>query len=445
MPVTVPTTDEFAALEARVTALEGAPTPIPPEPIPPEPEPPDPGTGQQAKCAVDLIEYFGVNTFSSMDEHNQWGSWPADYRPEQVIAALKFLTADTGYALPLREYHYKGREAHQRPWLSQICAAIPGTRSAICPGANAGTKDVPSMLSLATDPNCGIAWVEGLNEPNTDFGSGEVPVEQTKAIQDAVWGGGVSAEILGPSIVAGTPHPEGWITGYCGASLAAINAAMHLGNGHYYPPSCPGVPNTGYSASEYIAGIVKAYGHPSHLTEFHPTLYNHSGCKPDQPGWSGQRDAFYMLLTLFIAAKQDVMTWWYALFDYGKDYVCGLFPTNAQNPRPAAIAFQTLCRLCADPRGRPTFQPGRLDVTVSGLPAGADYDLYQTSDGTFVIPLWRAAPELGGAGSPVNIDLANEATISEWDIIGNTEIQSKRTNGIVSDLNASCRLIIIRP
>lgn len=441
MPTSVPTADEFADLEARVAALEGAPEP---GTHPPEPRTPS-GDGQQAKCAVDLIESFGVNTFSSMDEHNMWGSWPADYRPEQVIAALQFITAGTGYALPLREY-YQGREAHQRPWLQQIIAAIPGTKVAICPGADATTDDVPSMLSLANDPSCGIAWCEGLNEPNTDFGQGQVPVEQTKAIQDAVWSGKAGTEILGPSIVAGTPHPEGWIQGYCGDQLAAINAAMHAGNGHYYPPGSPGVPNSGHSATEYLAGIELAYGHPSHLTEFHPTLYNHEGNKPDQPGWSGQRDAYYAIMTLFIAAKQDVVTWWYALFDYGTSYICGLFPKDANDPRPAAQAMRTLCRLCADPGGRPTFQPGKLDLTVSGLPPDAGYDLYQLSDKTFIIPIWRGAKELGGPATPVQIDLAQAADVSEWDIIADREIQPPtRTAAITVQLDASCRLIIVRP
>jgi hypothetical protein len=436
MPVTVPTDQEFKALEARVAVLEegGAPVPTPP------------GDGVQAKGCINLIENFGVNTFSSMDEHNSWGSWPADYRPEQVIAALQFMTAGTGYALPLREYHYKGREAHQRPWLSQIVAAIPGTQVAICPGANAKPSDVPSMLSLASDPNCGIRWCEGLNEPNTDFGSGEVPVEQTQAIQDDVWRGIAGKEILGPSIVAGTPHPEGWITGYCGDQMDAINAAMHTGNGHYYPPACPGVPKTGYSVTEYLAGLSVAYQHDSELTEFHPTLYNHAGHKPDQPGWSGTRDAYYMLLTLFICARQGVVVWWYALFDYGTDYICGLFPKNAENPRPAAVAMQTLCRLCADPGGRPTFAPGKLDFLVTGLPNEAGYDLYQLSDGTFIIPLWRAAPELGGAAVPVEISLLQAADISEWDIVANREVQPpRRTDTLNVQLDASCRLIIVRP
>ena len=48
---------------------------------PPPITPPTPGTGVQAKRIADLIELFGVNTFSSLDEHNIWGSWPADYQP----------------------------------------------------------------------------------------------------------------------------------------------------------------------------------------------------------------------------------------------------------------------------------------------------------------------------------------------------------------------------
>ena len=446
MPISVPTADEFADLEARVTALEQeAPNPPEPEPNPPNPNPEPPsGDGLQAKRAVDLIESFGVNTFSSLDEHNAWGSWPADYRPEQVIAALQWMTGDSGYALPLREYHYAGREASQRPWLSQIVAAIPGTRVALCPGADAKPSDVPSMLSLAADPACGIAWLEGLNEPNTDFGQGQVPVEQTKAIQDAVWSGKAGTEILGPSIVAGTPHPEGWITGYCGDQLGAINAAMHCGNGHYYPPASPGTPNTGHSTTEYLAGLVTAYGHPSHLTEFHPTLYNHSGFKPDEPDWDGTRDAYYTLLTLFIAAKQDTMTWWYALFDYGQSYVCGLFPTNAENPRPAAYAIRTLCRLCGARGG--DYAPGRLDMIVTGLPEDAGYDLYQGSDGTFLIPLWRGAEEMGGSPVPVTISLAHAADISEWDIIADKEIQApKRTTDLTVQLDASCRLVVVEP
>lgn len=411
MPVNVPTMDDFQALSDRVTKLEQG------QPIPPDPGPPQ--TGVQAKRVADVVELFGVNTFSSMNEHNAWGSWPADYRPDSVIAALKYMTDGTGFAFRIREYHYNGREAMQRPWLTQIVGALPGTRVAVCPGANASTNDVPSMLSLANDPACGIFWVEGLNEPNTDFGSGEVPLSMTKAIQDAVWAGGQGKVVLGPSIVAGIPHPEGWITGYCGAELPAINAAMHEGNGHYYPPGCPDVPRTGYSTTEYVGGLAGAYTHPVHLTEYHPTLYNSQGNKPDQPGWSGERDAYYTLLTLLRCGKAGTGLWWYALFDYGTSYICGLFPKcGTDAPRPAATALRNLCQIASDPfADARTFSPGKLGVKVEGLTANCDWDLYQTSDGSFMLAIWHAEPDLGqGDAVAVSVVFDNVvANVMEYD------------------------------
>jgi hypothetical protein len=65
--------------------------------------------------------------------------------------------------------------------------------------------------------------------------------------------------------------------------MDAINSAHLHGNGHYYPPGSPDVPGTGYRSMN-IEGLQIAYaGHPAHLTEFHPTLYNSQGNKPDEP------------------------------------------------------------------------------------------------------------------------------------------------------------------
>jgi hypothetical protein len=114
-----------------------------------------------------------VNTFSSLDSGNVWGSWPANYSPESTIAALRYIVGDSGFAFRIREYHYAARYDLQRQWLPQIVAAFPGTQVALCPGANASANDVPTIMQLANDPANGVAWIEGLNEPNTDFGSGE--------------------------------------------------------------------------------------------------------------------------------------------------------------------------------------------------------------------------------------------------------------------------------
>jgi hypothetical protein len=454
--VTVPTMDDFTALAARVTALEqGSVTPPEPEPIPP------PTNGTQCKRIASLIERFGINTFSSMDSGNRWGSWPADYRPESVIAALDWLLQDSGFSFGLREYHYKGRESWQRPWFQQIKAAYPNMRNMMCPGANASVADVPSMLAMQQDPSTGVVWAEGINEANTDFGSGEVPYEVTYDIQEAVWADGTRGALLGPSIVAGTPHPEGWILGYCEsqANLDELNGMMDIGNGHYYPPGSPDVPNTGYSVNEYVGGLWGAYAkHPIALPEFHPTLYNSQGNNPGKPGWSGKRDSYYTATTLFRCAQNGTHSvWWYAMFDYGSTYRCGLFPINGYaDPREDAYALRALCWLCAD-RGdnRRTFDPGKFDYTVSGGDSACSTDLYQGSDGVIYIALWRSLPEPGGAAIPLSFDFPSKpGRIEEFDITrlaadkvasGYVPVQVNTTKDgkLTSQLDGSARIIRI--
>ena len=200
--MTLPQSVTIAWAEGGLVITENAPI-----------TPPTPGTGVQAKRIADLIEAFGVNTFSSLDEHNIWGSWPADYQPASVIAALRYIVGDTGFALRVREYHYAGRYEMQSQWLPQIVAAF--SRHACChlaPAvANADVSDVSTMFAeLASDPATGIAWIEGLNEPNTDL------QREASGRDDD----GHSACLLGTgktgnrhhgsgSIVAGMPHPEG--------------------------------------------------------------------------------------------------------------------------------------------------------------------------------------------------------------------------------------------
>jgi hypothetical protein len=468
MPVTVPSTAEFDKLTARVTALEQA---KPPQPIPPNPNP-SPGTGKQAKRVADgLIELFGVNTFSSLDQNNVWGSYPADYRPGTVVDALKYLTSSTAFRLRLREYHYDNRTDMQRQWLTQVLNSLPNTKVTMCVGASGSQADVPSLISLAADPHCGINWIEGLNEPNTDFGWGTTPVDRTMAIQRDCFHSGKPT--MGPSVVAGMPHPEGWITGYFGGSMAEVNSLLHWGNGHYYPPHCPDLTGDGTSIQEYVGGLWEAYGHhPIMLTEFHPSLYNNQGHGPGQksahtefveaeahavasqtdatlaaPGWDGARDAYYTLLTLFRTALCGVTgVWWYALFDYGSTYQCGLFPVNATNPRPAANAIRNLCKLCSDSGNLRTFTPGKLDVAVHGLTDRCGWDLYQRSDGLFYITLWQSANEQDGA-QPISttLEFGQTVNVSEWDVVTDTLVQhADSVKSYTTALPARARLLMVK-
>jgi hypothetical protein len=367
-----------------------------------------------------------------------------------VITALRWITDDSGFAFRIREYHYAGREAFQQPWLWAINAAIPATQVSLCVGANGTTNEVPTMIGLQQDLACGVAFLEGLNEPNTDFGSGMVPVETTLAIQQAVWlNGALPSPIMGPSIVAGMPHPEGWITGYCGDEMGAINHAMTHGNGHYYPPGQPDAHGSGTSLEEYVAGLREAYaGHPVYLTEFHPTLYNAAGRRPGEPGWDGLRDAYYTLMALFRCGKLGVGLWWYALFDYGTTYSCGLFPTKAEKPRPAAEALRRLCAAVHDagPTMR-TFEPGNLGLEVRGLDADCAWSLYQASDGRFFIPLWRAAEE-PGLRQPLIVDVMFGPAVRhvvEHDLLSGQTWEQHAVTRFDVWLSNDVRVLVIEP
>jgi len=463
--VSVPTMDEFSALEVRVTSLEGRVGALeggttPPEPIdPPEPIiPPEPITdGIQAKRIADLIESLGVNTFSSLDSNNTWGSWPADYSPASVIAALKYILGDSGFQLGVREYHYGSRYNMQKQWFPQLVAAFPDMRNIICPGANMPPNDVGTMLQLAHDPANRIFAAEGLCEPNTDFGSGQVPVGTTMDIQTRVWNGKKSLTVYGPSVVAGMPHPEGWITGYFGNQMDAVNAMMDIGNGHYYPPHAPDVPNTGSSIDEWTGGLWTAYGHHDiGETEFHPTLYAAAtaagvsptsaikqriavlagalrGSEPPIPVLTANnsRDPFFTLQMLLKCAKNGTRgVWWYALYDYGSTYQCGLFPKDASNPRPTADALKALCAICADRGDRRGFSPGKLDITVAGLTEAMNFDVYQASNGRFLVLIWHAAQDVNqGVAVQVNIGFGtSKREVNVFDPLTSTAEVSNSAN-----------------
>ena len=458
----VPTQEEFDALEQRVTSLEGRVSSLegsailppdqggnPPEGGSPPDQggsPPDPGpsTGVQAKRIAALVEGVGVNTFSSLDPNsNVWGSWPADYSPDSVIAALRWITGDSGFKLAIREYHYNGRESIQQPWLDQIHRALPGTEVIMCVGANGSTNDVSSMLAIN-----GVGYFEGLNEGNTNFGSGEVDPQVQLDIQQRLWQLAPDHGVVwGPSIVGGMPNPGGWVEGYAGATLGGLNAAMSWGNGHYYPPHSPDLTGDGCSVSEYTASLAGVYGHPVDLTEFHPTLYNSAGHGPTEPGWSGERDAYYTLLTVLRCGKLGVRLWWYALYDYGEVYRCGLFPKrHADEPRPAAQALRNLCTSCPDPgQDNRTFSPGKLGVSVHNLPEYADWDLYQASDRRCFVFLWRAAAEPGGQSAEVTVRFDPPvAEAVETDLLSGREVQTHRmAESVTVGLDAGVRVLAV--
>ena len=166
-------------------------------------------------------------------------------------------------------------------------------------------------------------------------------------IQRACWAGKTgNLVIMGPSIVAGMPHPEGWITDDSANIWMSATPRCMRATDIITRLRIPTFPAPAGSVNDYVGGLAMAYaGHAIHLTEYHPTLFNNEGHKPDQPGWDGERDACYTLTTLLRCGKEAIGLWWYALFDYGDAYRCGLFPISGGNdPRPAK---RTRSRRCA--------------------------------------------------------------------------------------------------
>lgn len=413
--------------------------------------------GVQAGRIADLLEPLGPNTFSSATpDPNLWGAFPADYSPPSVIAAMNYITNNSGLTLQLREYHYAGRESIQGPWLKQVTAAT-GSKAIMCVGANGSLNDVASLLALAADPANNISSVEGINEPNWDVGSGVIPPATTLAIQTAL-----GASSVGPSIVVGDP-PEGWITGLNGyfssTDLAQLKIAM--ANLHFYPQRAPdldGGTNRGGVFDSMVAGLKLAYGaKPLLITEWHPTLFNADGQSANDA-----LAAYLAPIMLLSAYRLGVKgMFWFALFDFeSSGYRCGLFPrSGAVNPRPVANALRALFTLTGDHGAtKRTFTPGRFNYRISNLPppvnaasphSGGQHALFQASDGRFFIPLWNSQLMPGGATVPVPIDFASPvAGVKEFNITSGSlvPVQShSATSGLVSQLDASVRLLVIAP
>lgn len=422
--------------------------------------PPVPGV--QAFRIADLMERFGVNTFSSIAaDSNVWGSWPADYSQPSVIAALRWLTGASGLTMQVREYHYQGRD-----WQKDWCFAVADATRAkftMAIGAGGGMDAAVSLCAVAVASEATSKWlarVEGINEPNNNFGSGAIPAIVTAGVQEALAAGVPPAVVLaGPSIVFGLPHPEGYITpSYAStAEMLRINSKSALANGHLYPPSQVDMDDgSGRGAmTDTAIGLRAVYAnHPVILTEWHPTLYNSEGHKLD-PAF----DAYYAPCFFLAAFREQIEAWfWYSLLDYGTAYLSGLFPkTGGVDARPVARVIQAMFALTGDtgPNKR-TFTPGKLAFTVSGLPpalpgapnSGGQTMLFQNSLGVFFLFVWNAQREPGGAVQNVTVSFPVARSVTDYKISDPATpaqpLRSLTGAKIIIPLDASVHLLVIR-
>jgi hypothetical protein len=156
------------------------------------------------------------------------------------------------------------------------------------------------------------------------------------------------------------------------------------------------------------------------MTEWQPVLYN-------QKATDDATCAYWtpiMLLSGFVDFQVQAIVWW-ERFDYpGFSPHVGLFNGTAADPYPAAQVIKAMYGLTGDTGpAKHTFAPGKLDVTVTGLPAGDNpydggrYAVFQNSTpGTFFVFVWNEQTALAtGTTSPVTVTFNASAMTSVVD------------------------------
>jgi len=347
-----------------------------------------------------------------------------------------------------------------REWLPILAAA--GHRFTGGVAANGTVADAEATMELARDPKYGIVMVEGINEPNTDFGSGHVPPQVTMDVQDYLWKNKIPGiPVLGPSIVYGLPVPEGYISpGYCSAEeLAYLNERMDIANPHFYPPNVcdldPGA-NRGGCFDDVVLGMKNTYGDkPISVTEWQPTLYGVNSTDDHLDGYYTP----WMMLSAWRLGIHSMM--WYPLFDYGTHHPCGFFPKDANNPRPSAYAMRAMHTLAGDKGANArTFQPGKLDYKVEGghdpineasPNSGTQHQLFQRSNGDFLLFVYNEQIEPEGDEREVTVTFgAAPKRVAEFEIRPNASfdqpVQTTSSQAIhLTSMHATTRLLVIEP
>ncbi len=431
-------------------------------------------TGTQAHRIADCLERFGVNTFSKLNYNGypwSWGGSKGEYDAETTARAINWLTGDSGLTIQLREYHHGDGSTNdhltplQSAWIRKV---FEKTRSpfSISIAANGTTNAIGGLMKIVQDSESSglhyVRWVEGINEPNTDFGSGTITNTVTAAVQarlfEQVRAIAPAMTVAAPSIVIGLPRPDAWLSHYLGPTTNSILEHSDCNNIHVYPSWSPnGAYPNGHVGmfADIDQGFRKVLpGKKAICTEWHTTLFSQIH-KTNQI-----YDAYWA--PIFLLSSYLDYDWkaafWFALFNYGGPHpYCGLFATNDASPYAQANALRSLFQLTSDHGAdKLSFTPGRLDVTVFGLPsaptnsphAGGRWALFQNSAGTYFLMLWNEQNYISTATVPVTVTFNSHAMtkVEEFNITAanpkplQTQINART---VTVNLDTSLRLLRI--
>jgi hypothetical protein len=368
--------------------------------------PTDP-TGTTALRIADLMGIFGANVYSDRQDGAS-GETVAG-----LTAVKQYLVGDSGLSMIFRGY--VGSASDYSTFGPSLFEAT-GCPFTLCMGVG-NTPDPSGVITLAqssvsADAGAAAGWVkliEGGNEPNTNFGAatqtGVTPAAELSAMQSIY----ASVHPLGiPVASASVVGSYSGIATYWGADLSGAVAVTDRYNTHLYPNN--GGPNGADQLHDWsVAVSAQDWSNKSGIiTEWQPVLYNSEATDDDSCAyWTP-----IMLLSGFVDFHVQAIVWW-GLFDYpGFTPHVGLFDDNASQPYPAANAIKAMYGLTGDSgSARHTFAPGKLDVTVTGLPSGANqyaggrYAVFQNSTpGTFFVFVWNEQNALATATTtPVTV------------------------------------------
>jgi hypothetical protein len=361
--------------------------------------------GVTALRIADLMEIFGANVYSDKQDGAS-GETVAG-----LTAVKQYLVGDSGLSMIFRGY--VGSASDYGAFGPSLFEAT-GCPFTLCMGIG-NTPDPSGVIALAQSsasagPSRGwVKFIEGGNEPNTNFGAayqtGVTPAAELSAMQQ------IYASVHPLGIPVASPSVVGSYSGiasYWGADMSSAVAATDRYNTHLYPNN--GGPNGANQLHDWTVAVsMQDWSNaPGIITEWQPVLYN--GKATDDATcayWTP-----IMLLSGFVDFQVQAIVWW-GLFDYpGFSPHVGLFDDNASKPYPAANAIKAMYGLTGDlGASKHTFAPGKLDITVTGLPgggnqyAGGRYAVFQNSiPGTFFVFVWNEQNALATATTtPVTV------------------------------------------
>ena len=430
--------------------------------------------GTQAHRIADCLERFGVNTFSKLNYNGypwSWGGSKGQYEAAPTARAINYLTGGSGLTLQVREYHHGDGSTNdhltplQSAWIRQVFEAT-GSPFSIAIAANGNTNAIGGILRIVRDSESSglhyVRWVEGINEPNTDFGSGTISNSAILFTQEQLYrqvrAVAPKLPVVGPSIVFGLPRPDAYLAHYLGPTTNAILAASDCNNIHFYPGWSPNGTYAHSRAGEF-EDIDRGFkqvlpGKKAICTEWHSTLFSsiHKTNEVYDAYW-----APIFLLSSYLDYDWQA-AFWFALFNYGGPHpYCGLFSTNDTAPYAQAKALRALFQFTGDHGvDKLSFTPGKLDVTVSGLPAapanaphaGGRWALFQNSAGTYSLMLWNEQNDISTNTCPVTVTFNAHAMakVEEFNITtaNPTALQTRENvHNLTVNLDTSLRLLRI--